>query len=75
VLTALGQRDRSKVRYEEVADSRAHLDRVVERLQLIRQRERYQELSLQIDELMTAGQPIPSDLRGEFEALVAKLKK
>jgi DNA primase len=76
VLTSLGRRDRSSiVRYEDSGQRRAHLERVVERLQLDDERRRYQELSRRIDEMVTAGQSVSSDLRDEFEALVAKLKK
>ena len=76
VLTSLGQRDRSStVRYEDSSQRRAHLDRVVERLQLDEERRRYQELSARIDELLMAGQNVGVDLRDEFDALVAKLKK
>lgn len=76
VLTSLGQRDRSSiVRYEDSTQRRAHLERVVERLQLDDAKRRYSELSRKIDELLTAGQNINSDLRDEFDALVAKLKK
>ncbi len=75
VLTSLGQRDRSStVRYQDSAQRRAHLDRVVERLQLDEERRRYQELSRQIDELVMAGQTVNTELRDEFDALVAKLK-
>ena len=76
VLAALGQRDRSStVRYGGTDERRAHLERVVERLQLDGERERYHELSRQIDEALTAGRPVSADLRGEYEALVAKLKR
>lgn len=76
VLTSLGQRDRSStVRYEDSTQRRAHLDRVVERLQLDEERRRYQELSQRIDELVMAGQNVSSELRNEFDALVSKLKK
>jgi DNA primase len=76
VLTSLGQRDRSSiVRYEDSTQRRAHLERVVERLQLDDAKRRYQELSRQIDELLMAGQNVSSDLRDEFDALVSKLKK
>jgi hypothetical protein len=76
VLTSLGQRDRSSiVRYEDSTQRRAHLERVVERLQLDDAKRRYSELSRRIDELLMAGQNISSDLRDEFDALVAKLKK
>jgi DNA primase len=76
VLTSLGQRDRSStVRYEDSEQRRAHLERVVERLQLDDERQRYQELSARIDELVMAGQSVNSDLRHEFDTLVTKLKK
>jgi DNA primase catalytic core len=76
VLTSLGQQDRSSTRrYQDTAQRRAHLERVVERLQLDDEKRRYQELSRRIDDLLMAGQAVSSDLRDEFEALVAKLKK
>jgi DNA primase len=76
VLTSLGQRDRSStVRYQDSTQRRAHLDRVVERLQLDEERRRYQELSQKIDELVMAGQTVSTELRNEFDALVSKLKK
>jgi DNA primase len=76
VLAALGRRDRSSiVRYEDSGQRRAHLERVVERLQLDDERRRYQELSRRIDEMVMSGQHVSSDLRDEFDALVAKLKK
>ncbi len=76
VLTSLGQRDRSSiVRYEDSSQRRAHLERVVERLQLDDERRRYQELSRRIDDLVMSGQNVSSDLRNEFDALVSKLKK
>jgi len=76
LLSSLGQRDRSStVRYEDSTARRAHLERVVERLQLDEERQRYQELSQRIDDLLTAGQSVSSELRDEFDALVAKLKK
>ncbi|HZZ66295.1 MAG TPA: DNA primase [Candidatus Baltobacteraceae bacterium] len=76
VLTSLGQRDRSStVRYEDPAQRRAHLDRVVERLQLDEEQKRYQELSRRIDDTIMAGQSVSADLRNEFDTLVAKLKK
>ena len=76
VLTALGQRDRSStVRYEDPAGRRAHLQRVVERLQLEEGQRRYKELSQRIDDLVTSGEPVAGDLRDEYDALVARLKK
>jgi DNA primase len=76
VLTALGQSDRSStVRYGSPGERREHLERVVERLQLQDAQKRYQELSHLIDELATARHPVPTELRGEFDALATKLKK
>jgi len=76
LLSGLSQRDRSStLPYTDSDERRAHLERVVERLQLDDERERYRELSLKIDELATAGQNISSELRGEYDSLVAKLKK
>jgi DNA primase len=76
ILTALGRRDRSSaVRYGGTEERRAHLDRVVERLQLDAAHQRYQELSLIIDEHLTAGRLISDELRQEFETLVNKLKR
>ncbi len=76
LLTSLGRPDRSStVRYEGSEQRRAHLERVVERLQLDEQRRRYQELSLRIDEILSSGQRVSGELRDEFDALVAKLKR
>jgi DNA primase catalytic core len=76
VLTSLGKRDRSStVLYEDSEQRRAHLDLVVERLQLEEDQRRYQELSRHIDELVTAGQNVSVELRDKFDALVSKLKK
>jgi DNA primase len=75
-LAALGARDRSStVRYGGSDDRRAHLERVVERLQLDDERRRYKELSGLIDEHLAAGQSVSPELRVEFEALVTKLKR
>ncbi len=76
VLAELGHRDRSSaVRYGDSQERRAHLERVVERLALDEERRRYRELSHQIDDRITSGEAVPMELRGEFEALVAKLKR
>lgn len=76
IVAALGRRDRSSaVRYGDSNERRAHLERVVERLQLDAATRRYQELTLLIDEHLTAGSPISEELRGEFEMLVTKLKR
>jgi DNA primase len=76
VLAELGQRDRSSaVRYGDTQERRAHLERVVERLRLDNERERYRELSDIIDSRWVNGEAVSEDLRSEYEALVAKLKK
>ncbi len=76
VLASLGQRDRSStVRYAESNERRVHLERIAARLQLDDERRRYQELSHRIDELVTAGAGVSPNLRDEYDALVAKLKK
>lgn len=75
-LAEFGRRDRSSaVRYGDTQDRRAHLERVVERLRLDDERERYQVLSHLIDDRLASGERVPAELRGEFEALVAKLKR
>ncbi len=76
LLAEIGHRDRSSaVRYGDSEERRAHLERVVERLQLENERKRYRELSDLIDDRLTSGESVPEELRGEFEALVAKLKR
>ncbi len=76
VLAELSRRDRSSaVRYGDTEERRAHLERVVERLQLEDERRRYRELSDLIDDRIADGQEVSQALRGEFEALVAKLKR
>lgn len=76
LLAELSRRDRSSaVRYGDSDQRRAHLERVVERLQLEDERRRYRELSNLIDDRLAGGERVPDDLRGEFEALVAKLKR
>jgi hypothetical protein len=76
LLAEIGRRDRSSaVRYGDTEERRAHLERVVERLQLEDERRRYRELSDLIDERLADGKSVSEELRGEFEALVAKLKR
>ncbi|MBV9028252.1 MAG: DNA primase [Candidatus Eremiobacteraeota bacterium] len=76
LLSELSRRDRSStVRYGDTDQRRAHLERVVDRLRLQDERERYRELSDLIDHQLADGRPVPQELRGEFEALVAKLKR
>ena len=75
-LAALGARDRSStVPFSGSDERRAHLEQVVERLQLDDARTRYRELSRSIDEELSAGRPVSSELRDEFDVLVAKLKR
>lgn len=75
IVSELGSRERSStVRYENRDERKAHLDRVVDRMQLDDRQKRYQELSHQIDALVTAGQPVENGLRSEFDALVTELK-
>jgi DNA primase len=72
-LATLGGRDRSStVRYGDSDERRAHLERVVERLQYDDEQRRYQEVSRLIDEHLAAGRPVPDELRGEFETLNAR---
>lgn len=76
LLAEIGRRDRSSaVRYGGTDERRAHLERVVERLRLEDERRRYRELSDLIDERFANGIEVSEELRGEFEALVAKLKR
>ncbi len=76
LLAELGRRDRSSaVRYGDSQERRAHLERVVDRLHLEDERRRYRELSDLIDVRLAAGEAVSEELRGEFEALVAKLKR
>jgi DNA primase len=76
LLAELSRRDRSSaVRYGDTEERRAHLERVVERLKLEEERKRYRELSDLIDDRLAGGETVSEELRGEFEALVAKLKR
>jgi DNA primase len=76
LLAGLGRGDRSSTaRFGDSDERRAHLERVVERLQLDTDRRRYQELSRRVDEYLAAGRTVPDALRAEFEELVAKLKR
>ncbi|HZY99181.1 MAG TPA: DNA primase [Candidatus Baltobacteraceae bacterium] len=75
-VATLGQRDRSStVRYGDSDERRAHLERVVERLQHEDEQCRYQQVSRLIDEHLAAGRPVSEELRSEFETLVARLKR
>ena len=76
VLALLGRGDRSSaVRYADSDERRAHLERVVERLTLEDDRQRYGDVRGQIDELFTAGHAVPPELRDELEALDVKLNR
>jgi hypothetical protein len=76
VLSSLQKPDRSStVRYKDSDERRLHLERIIDRLQLEAAKERYQELSRQIDELLGAGKEVPKEVRNDYDALVAKLKK
>lgn len=76
VLATLGRRDRSSaVRYGDSHERRAHLDRVVERLQREDAQRRYRELDRLINERLAAGTSVSPELREEFETLVARLKR
>lgn len=75
-LAELGRRDRSSaVRYGDTHERRAHLERIVERLRTDEERERYRELSHLIDERLASGEAVSDELRLQFDALVAKLKR
>lgn len=75
VLSTLQRPDRSStVRYADTEERRLHLERIFERLQLETEKERYQELSREIDELVGSGKKVPEPLRDEYDALVAKKK-
>jgi DNA primase catalytic core len=76
VVAELGRRDRSSaVRYGDSQERRAHLERVIERLRRDEEKERYQEVSHLIDARLANGEAVSEELRGEFETLVAKLKR
>jgi DNA primase len=75
-LATLGRRDRSSTApYGDSQERRSHLDRVVERLQLDAERQRYRELDRLYNEHLAAGRTVPEDVRAEFQALVSKLKR
>lgn len=74
-LATLGARDRSSaVPFSGSDERRAHLEQVVERLQIDDAERRYLELSRSIDEEWNAGRPVSSQIRDEFDALKARLK-
>jgi len=76
LLSDLQRRDRSStLRYSGTDERRAHLERIVERLELQNQKRRYQEVDQRIDELTSAGSSVPDELKSEYFELVGKLKK
>lgn len=75
VLAAEGSRDRSSTqRFGGTEERRAHLERVVARIEREAAEVQYRELRRRIDEAFTAGEPISEELRRESEILVSKLK-
>lgn len=75
ILAAEGSRDRSPTaRFAGTDQRRAHLERIVERVEREEAEARYRELRQRIDEAFTAGEPIPDELRKESETLVSKLR-
>ncbi|MDQ6931587.1 MAG: DNA primase [Candidatus Eremiobacteraeota bacterium] len=76
LLSDLQRRDRSStLRYAGTDERRAHLERVVERLELQDRRRRYREVDHRINELTTAGSSVPEELKSEYFELVSRLKK
>lgn len=76
VLSAEGSRDRSSTtRFGGTEERRAHLERIVQRIEHEEAEVRYRELRTRIDEAFTAGKPISDELRKESEMLVSKLRK
>jgi len=53
---------------------RAHLERIVAKLEEDQAAARYRELSRLQDEMFLSGQPVPREVRDEFSTLVSKLK-
>ncbi len=51
-----------------------HLERIVARLEAEQAEARYRELCRLQEQLVSAGQPVPRELRDEFAMLVSKLK-
>jgi DNA primase len=75
VLATEGSRDRSSTaRFGGTEERRAHLERIVERIEHEVTEARYRELRRRIDEAFTAGEPISDELRKETETLVSKLR-
>ncbi len=75
LLTSIERPDRSSdVRFADREARRELLERIVERLRADDERARMRELDRRIDELLSAGEPVPRELRDEFSTLVSKLK-
>lgn len=76
MLAGIGTRDRSSmVRYSDPDERRAHMERVVARLQREDEQQRLKELDALENELLGRGERLSADLRREFEELTAKLKR
>lgn len=75
LLTSIERPDRSSdVRFVDREARRDLLERIVDRLRADDERARMRELDRRIDELLSAGEPVPRELRDEFATLVSKLK-
>jgi DNA primase len=75
LLASIERPERSgAVRFADREARHEHLERIAERLRQDDERVRMRELDRRIDELLSAGEPVPRELRDEFTALVSKLK-
>jgi DNA primase len=75
LLVLLQKTDRSsKVRFQDSAARRAHLDRVVEGLIESRLEKRKNELDRKIDQAFTTGEPVSAAERDELRQLVEQLE-
>lgn len=75
-IGTLGVRDRSStVLFEDRDQRRALLDRIVARLALDDEAERYRALSRRIDELYGNGHAVSAELIGELGRLAARLQR
>ncbi len=76
LIVALQKPDRSsKVRFQDSAARRAHLDRVVEGLIESRLEQRKRELDRKIDEAFLAGVPVETEERDELGRLREELER
>jgi hypothetical protein len=76
LLIALQKPDRSsKVRFQDSAARRAHLDRVVEGLMEGRLEQRRRELDLKIDAAFASGDHVSQEERDEHRLLGEELKE